>query len=968
MGIFVTWTKSLLQFALVIWPFQLALCAGAGFEASLQVTGGAYRVFRQGIDHPALEVTAWSTNSAAHDLVANFQVSDIQNRPNGEAPAAIKLHLEADGSKATARIPLAEQIGYYSLSVTLSDGSQTITHSIDLGIVWPPYPGIRPDSFFATNAPPQQGEDMQLLEAIGMKVQRTHFFPQVVTASVNWPKEFPKGKPVPLNFEQLDQEFKQMQAHGLWVLPIVGYSLVGAGVFDRTPLAERLGMYGPPNDNERFLRTWENILKHYPELTTIEFWNEPWTFGWTWAGPPGTYRQLQTDFCKMALGLNPHYRLIAGSSVPFVRDELEPFPDSWDGLLQGISHHPYSDGVLQENLRSGDVFRAIDEAAVAARDLGLRYAYLTEGGTSYAGVKPVNPLEPYNNLENAQKLVQYYVMAALAGVYMGNAQEGIGFGPSWLKSNITFATMTHFLEDRVPLVDIWPRQELLWGGIFADRKFASREIEALPRGAELSTRWNVKVAAAREPDDTKVAVIWGLTGASAKHLDTEGELVIADASDLQAYDLVGKEIPKSGGQLVLPLSPNPIYITTDRLDVLALRDRIQGAVIRHLTPVNFYALSLQAPASEPQDLTVRLQNQINRRLTGTIALDLAGTDKTTSTRFAVDSGGLTEVSLPWPAMPLNPDNRYPIKLIAKIDNDEPEQGDNFSPTAREQTLAVARFAKRTIRITGALADWAGLDPVTVETKPAQEIGISAMSLLNPNATPDGNNAGPKHVSGQVYTAYDDDFVYLGAAVHEEHFYCSAGQPFVAKWVNVTTVLPYLQGEPAGLRYPTECGSVFQFSFGFRDRVPNIGRQINDPWAWKGTFYDTDYSYVAQVSATGDQLVRIWGPDTGRRNGYQTESVPGIGPVPGAEIKITRDEPSKTTLYEIAIPRQQLALFDPDNGQCRFGFNLYSIELPVNVSLSWSETAGVFDYWQTCGSFPPTWKNHLACQTFFGIEK
>jgi hypothetical protein len=723
-------------------------------------------------------------------------------------------------------------------------------------------------------------------------------------------------------------------------------------------------MYGPPNDNERFIRTWEIILKHYPELTTIEFWNEPWTFGWTWAATPEAYRRLQVDFCKMALSLNPHYRLVAGSSVPFVRDELEPFPDSWDGLLQGITHHPYTDGALQENFRGGDVFRAIDETGVAARDLGLRYAYLTEGGTTYHSLKPLNPNEPFNNIENAQKLVQYYVVAALAGVFMGNAQEGIGYGPSWAKSNTAFAVLTHFLEDRVPLIDLWPHQELLWGGIFANRKFATADIKALPRGTELSARWGVKVPTEREADDSKAAVLWGLTGPSAEHLDSEGEIVIADASDLKAFDLTGREIPSSDGKLILPLSPNPVYITTDQLDVLTLRDRIQGAFIRHLTPLNLYAFSLEAFAAEKQDLVVRMQNQINRRLTGTLVLRAVGTDRTASTHFEVDPGALIQVRLEWPTLPTQPDNRYPISLTANIDNDD----GSFSPVTREQTLAVARFEKRTVHLTGSLTDWAGLTPLTVDSNQFQEPGSDASSLQNPNATPQSNVAGPKRVTGSVYTAYDDDFVYLGAAVHEDRFQCTAGEPFISTWNNVTTVLPYPQGEPAGLRYVTECGSVFQFSFGFRDRVPYMGRQINDPWAWKGTFFDTDYSYVANSSTTGDQLTRIWGPDTGRRNGYQTESVPGIGPVPGGDVKITRDEASKTTLYEIAIPRQQLALFDPDSGQCRFGFILYSSELPYGPALSWSDTAGVFDYWRTPGSFPPTWKNQSACQTYFGIER
>jgi len=36
-------------------------------------------------------------------------------------------------------------------------------------------------------------------------------------------------------------------------------------------------------------------------------------------------------------------------------------------------------------------------------------------------------------------------------------------------------------------------------------------------------------------------------------------------------------------------------------------------------------------------------------------------------------------------------------------------------------------------------------------------------------------------------------------------------------------------------------------------------------------------------------------------------------------------------------------------------------------LSWSEAAGVFDFWSGGGSFPPNWLQRLPCRTFFGIE-
>lgn len=962
------WLRKLLWVSIIIWPFQYSLCSNTGFDMELKVTGGAYRIFREGLDQPVLEISAWSTDATAHDIVANVEISDIFKRAGPDPLPSITIHLPADGSKLRSTYPLAFGIGYHSIFATLTEGEAALTRSIDLGVVWPPYPGIRPDSFFSSNTRPPLGEDLQLLETIGMKVLRTHFMPGVRTASASWPKDLPAGQAAPLDFASLDKEWNELKAHGLWVLPIAGYSLVGAGVFDRTPLAERLGMYGPPNDAERFIRTWQVTLEHYPELTTIEFWNEPWTFGWTWAATPDAYRQLQKDWCTMAMTLNPHYRLLAGSSVAFVRDQLEPYPDCWEGLLQGITDHPYTQSVLQKNFRGGDLFRSIDEVRLTARDLGLPYSYLTEGGTAFQSPQASGKKDPFNNRENAQKIVQYYVAAALAGVFMGNAQWEIGYGPDWTKSNTAFAVMTHFLEDRVPLVDLWPRQELLWGGIFANRKFATSEIKSLPRGSELATRWNVEVPSERGDDNTKVAVIWGLTGRSAEWLDTRGELVIADASDLRAYGMAGEEIPATGGQLVLPLSPNPVYITSENLSVLDLQDRIRRGLIRRVTPINFYALSLQAPASEKQELSVRIQNQINRPVKGKLELRVAETKEVSSVRFEIGPGELTEVQLQWPIVPVRTNNRYAIGLTACLDKSEDGPGESSPPFSRNQTLAVARFEKRTVRLTGALSDWDGLTPVTVDSDWLRPADTRVNSLRNPNDKEKSVETDSKRITGQVYTAYDNDFVYIGAPVHEDQFHCSAGQLYTQPFGKLSTTLTYPEGMPTGLKVVTECGDVLQFSFGFRDRVPGIGRQIDDPWAWKGAFFDTDYSYVAHPSTSGDKLFRLWGPDTSRRNGYQTEAVPGIGPVAGSTVRITRDDANQLTLYEIAIPRRQLALFDPAASQCRFGFILYNGDRVAGGALPWSDVAGVFDYWQSPGSFPPTWKDNLACQTFFGIER
>jgi hypothetical protein len=179
-------------------------------------------------------------------------------------------------------------------------------------------------------------------------------------------------------------------------------------------------------------------------------------------------------------------------------------------------------------------------------------------------------------------------------------------------------------------------------------------------------------------------------------------------------------------------------------------------------------------------------------------------------------------------------------------------------------------------------------------------------------------------------------------------------------------LPFRNGMPDGLNYICNQGDAIQFGFGFRDRVPGFGRQMDDPYAWKGHFYDTDYAYVAHASTDGDMLLRHWRPEGPRRNGYQCEPVPGMEPVKGGQLKIKRDEEKKVTVYELAIPRAELKLFDPAKGSLRFHFLVCNGEGLGELNLA--EAAGVFDYWRNLGSLPPTWMQRLPCQVVWGVEQ
>ena len=73
----------------------------------------------------------------------------------------------------------------------------------------PPVRGPRPNSLFASNTSElKHGEDLDFLQAIGMKVERAHFAPPVQTRDPNWAVTLPPGEAVALDFSKQDKNWE----------------------------------------------------------------------------------------------------------------------------------------------------------------------------------------------------------------------------------------------------------------------------------------------------------------------------------------------------------------------------------------------------------------------------------------------------------------------------------------------------------------------------------------------------------------------------------------------------------------------------------------------------------------------------------------------------------------------------------------------------------------------------------------
>lgn len=209
---------------------------------------------------------------------------------------------------------------------------------------------------------------------------------------------------------------------------------------------------------------------------TYEIWNEPWIYEWTWADTPSEFRKLQIMTAKMLQKNRPGVRILAGNSVMFFLDNLEPYPESWRGLVDGLTHHPYCSATGEPNYHCLDQQRSIDFGMVESRRLGIDYYYLTEGGTHYGRDGKSNLIE------NAIKVVQYNTMAALSGTFQSNVQWGIGIGFDYELSNEAYKVMSYLLEDRPIMADVFPSSELLYGALFAHPRNGTDAIRKLARG------------------------------------------------------------------------------------------------------------------------------------------------------------------------------------------------------------------------------------------------------------------------------------------------------------------------------------------------------------------------------------------------------------------------------------------------------------------------------------------------------
>ena len=492
-----------------------------------------------------------------------------------------------------------------------------------------------------------------------------------------------------------DENIPDAVAHGLQVYPL----------YDASP---------DVSASRSSMENWINVslnLAQEMDYPMQEFINEPWIFGWRWQNVASEYRYVQTTFAeklkaaKTADGKD--IRLAGCSSVMLFTDVCEGWPETYANF-DGLTDHPYDPSHMLPTCRAGEMHSNFDLYFIVSRRAGLPRFYITEGGMNTEGLGA-------NSIETAYRIVQTHAQEVMCGSFTSCNQRGYGTDGSGADlPNSAFSLYSYMVTDRPPLADIYPYSELLWGHIFGKKKHITDEVRALPRAQDISARWEVEPFS--PDDDTLVAMIWSNTGASNLNLDKDGIINIPDAGNLKAFSLTGAGLTAAGSDMSLKFTQQPVYILATGMSVIQLRDKIRSAKIENVTPVNMYALSLGKPASEKQQMIVRVQNQMPFEVGVTLKVEAGGTSAPVVVT-TIPEGRLREVHVEWPGVTVNEKNAYAVKLTAEVTDSR--DGGQLKTVSRTHLVNTAIIAKKTIEVDGNLGDWNGVIPLTLGSDQAK---------------------------------------------------------------------------------------------------------------------------------------------------------------------------------------------------------------------------------------------------------
>jgi hypothetical protein len=404
-----------------------------------------------------------------------------------------------------------------------------------------------------------------------------------------------------------------------------------------------------------------------------------------------------------------------------------------------------------------------------------------------------------------------------------------------------------------------------------------------------------------------------------------GKMVIDNADGLlEFYDLAGNPVYQGKKSVELPMTIFPTYITCRQGAAVAAK-RLAAAQIEGKRPVEVLPRDFTERVAKGTVLTVELHNCLNRPISGQLAVQAPEGLQLKQNVLAVklDAGERKALAFELSQAAANPANAYPFSFRFTSGAGHAEY---------KEVLNATIVPKKTINVDGNFDDWKDIPGVTVIAKaqkaePTELLRRPWLSIKD--AEPQGNFA-------QFKLAWDDNYLYAAAMVNDPtsqakglapmagrnedlYFHTKASdqqspyKEFLAKRPGRSFAeVPYVwRYNPEGPDHPSLPTIPFR-----RDRL-HIALDVADDWHDLASttdrvpygFHavpDTDYEYALYMTAGGSELWRHLAPGVARVHDWprQPKAKNSTGPVAGAKHVVKRE--GNTYLYEVAIPKAELA--------------------------------------------------------------
>lgn len=547
---------------------------------------------------------------------------------------------------------------------------------------------------------------------------------------------------------------------------------------------------------EGYSRYCQQVLRHYgDQIQAVEIWNE-YNGGFARGpadGRPEVYRQMLKVAYNAIKQERPDVKVLAGGTIGVPIDWLEQvFQDDGIRHMDGVSVHPYGYEHAPEQLVPLlEALRDLIRRCNDGKDLPI---WVTEQGWYLIPPGERGNRDPITEHTKARYLVRSWVMFLANGVeksfwYLGRNDQSFGtmglvgkpddpagrYAP--LPALTAYAILVRELngatfvgQDPTPSDDIYAYQFRVGDGGSAQ-----------PIRVLWTTRGRL-VDVALEPDGAVEVV--DLMGGRATVHPVDGRVLLGlsdaplyvrgDVGRLVELDEPIVAVPSEAarGQSMVIGVDAPAFAGREKVRVIAgvqqadltggkaeLSLPVAGDGPEHWTPLElragdavvyraFAKTMVRPPVSiDPFPRMVsadRMQVRIRRASPEAPALgDVQITIGDFTTTLAVETSELIELAIP----PLEPFSIQPVKISA-----DAESGDTLSI---ESAVSFNPVPRRTITIDGDLTDWNGVAGIHLDDAPYRKLSA--------------DRRGSDDLGGSVRLAWDDQYLYVAAAVTDDVF-------------------------------------------------------------------------------------------------------------------------------------------------------------------------------------------------------